>query len=131
MAYLNLEDLQGTVEVIVFPELFKNVSSLLSTDAPLLISGFLDKAEKGNRIKAMKVESFVDMQMSRIRKVEIRLDGTAASPQTLEALKSILHQHKGRCQVHLKVRLADASCATVEVDPDFHVQPSEALIQEI
>jgi DNA polymerase-3 subunit alpha len=131
MAYLNLEDLQGTVEVIVFPELFKNVSSLLSTDAPLLISGFLDKAEKGNRIKAMKVESFVDMQMSRIRRVEIRLDGTAASPQTLEALKSILHQHKGRCQVHLKLRLADASCATVEVDPDFHVQPSEALIQEI
>ena len=131
MAYLNLEDLQGTVEVIIFPELFKSVSSLLSTDAPLLISGFLDKAEKGNRIKALKVESFVEMQMSRIRRVEIRLDASAVSPQTLELLKGILHQHPGRCQVHLKLLLADASCATVQVDPDFHVQPSEALIQEI
>jgi DNA polymerase-3 subunit alpha len=131
MAYVNLEDLQGTVEVIIFPELFKSVSSLLSTDAPLLVTGFLDKADKGNRIKAMKVESFIEIQMSRIRRVEIRLEGSTASPQRLEALKGILHQHPGRCQVFLKLRLPDAACATVAVDPDFHVQPSEALIQEI
>jgi len=131
MAYLQLEDLQGAVEVIIFPELFKNVSALLSTDIPLLITGFLDKAEKGNRIKAMKVESFTEIQMGQVRRLEIRLDGSASSPQTLELLKGILHQYPGRCQVHLKLQFSDAACATVAVDPDFHVQPSEALIQEI
>ena len=39
MAILNLEDLSGTVEVVVFPDLYKTSQHLLLTDTPLIVAG--------------------------------------------------------------------------------------------
>ena len=55
MAYLRVEDLTGSAEVIVFPDLYENVAALLKQEVPLLISGTLDMGEKGTKIKATEI----------------------------------------------------------------------------
>ncbi len=52
MAYLRLEDLTGSVEVIVFPDLYRTVATLLSEDRPLLIYGTIEHGEHGTKCKA-------------------------------------------------------------------------------
>src|SRR5581483_2442056 len=51
MAYVQLEDLQGTVEVIVFPDLFRSAAALLLPDSVIQVTGTVDRAEKGIRLK--------------------------------------------------------------------------------
>jgi DNA polymerase-3 subunit alpha len=55
MAFLTLEDMEGTVEVTVFPELFRSVASRLRSREPVLIRGRLDESDKGRVVLAEDV----------------------------------------------------------------------------
>ena len=47
MAFVQLEDLYGDVEVIVFPKTFENCAELLAQDNIIVLSGHADVAESG------------------------------------------------------------------------------------
>ena len=79
MAYVQLEDLQGLVEVIVFPELFQNCSEFLSTDTVVQAMGTVDHMDSGARLKATKLEPLHDLQARTVKRVTIRL---AETPET-------------------------------------------------
>src|SRR2546422_11451369 len=46
MAYLTLEDLHGTVEVIVFPDLYKTAAALIIPESVVQVIGTLDRGDK-------------------------------------------------------------------------------------
>ena len=51
MAYVTSEDLQGTVEVIVFPDLFKTVGDLIAPERLVRVTGTIDRGDKGTKIR--------------------------------------------------------------------------------
>jgi len=55
MAYLTIEDLYGTVEVMVFPDIYREFEYLLSMDTPIIINGNIDKTEKGIKVIAKRM----------------------------------------------------------------------------
>jgi DNA polymerase-3 subunit alpha len=55
MAFVTLEDIDGTVEVTVFPEPFKVAAELLRRREPLLVRGRLDESDKGRVVLAEDV----------------------------------------------------------------------------
>ncbi len=57
MAYVMIEDLFGMVEVIAFPDVYKECQDLLASDVPVLINGTIDKNDKGMKIIANKIVS--------------------------------------------------------------------------
>ena len=57
MAFLTLEDMEGTVEVTVFPEPFKAAASRLRSREPVLIRGRLDDSDKGRVVLAEEVRA--------------------------------------------------------------------------
>ncbi|HKJ26453.1 MAG TPA: OB-fold nucleic acid binding domain-containing protein, partial [Anaerolineales bacterium] len=42
MMFLTLEDLSGVLDVVIFPEVYRQAKSLLSSDSPLLITGVVE-----------------------------------------------------------------------------------------
>lgn len=60
MAYLTVEDLYGTVEVIVFPDIYTESNDTIFTDKPIIISGYIDKTDRGLKIVAKKIASIDD-----------------------------------------------------------------------
>ena len=52
MAYVQLEDLHGTVEAIIFPEAFKSHEEMLKPDSVIRITGSVDLMDNGARIKS-------------------------------------------------------------------------------
>ena len=57
MAYVTIEDLYGMVEVIAFPDVYKECQEILTNDVPVVISGTIDKTDKGMKIIANKIVS--------------------------------------------------------------------------
>jgi DNA polymerase III alpha subunit len=48
MFLLTLEDLQGTLDAILFPDVYRAAKSLLGLSAPLLVTGVIEMdAERG------------------------------------------------------------------------------------
>lgn len=61
MAFVTLEDMYGSIEIIVFPKIFSDIAPLLIDDSPILVSGRLSiKEDDQPKIIAEKIEGLND-----------------------------------------------------------------------
>ncbi|MEC4678179.1 MAG: OB-fold nucleic acid binding domain-containing protein [Nitrospirota bacterium] len=130
MAYLRIEDLVGSVEVIVFPELYRSSAVLFDQDVPLLITGTLDQGDRGLKLKATIV-----LPLEKKKMLTILLLETEVVPGDIPRLKTLLEQFTGNLPVFLKIRLADSTRFTTEstiaLDSRLKVDSSDELKTEL
>ena len=131
MAYVRLEDLTGSLEVIVFPDLYKTCAEVLTTDAPLLVVGNLDNGEKGLRLKATKLDSLNKIKTRLASKVEIKINADHAQSEDLQNLKTILSKYRGGCDVFLKLSSAKEGNSVIAIPSDLRVTPTPLFISEV
>ena len=130
MATLRMEDLHGTMEVIIFPDLYKKVSGLFSLDAPVLITGTLDRGDKGVKIKVTSLELLQDYRERSTKRIDIRLLPDLINTADLKDLKSILSRYPGSCPVFLHIPISDEWESVLTVDDEFKIQPSDEFLSE-
>lgn len=131
MAYLTLEDLTGTVEVIVFPDLYKTASALLTPETAVQITGALDRGDKATRIKATKIAGLADLQASAYTRVSIQVLSDDTSSHSLRQLRDVLRRHPGPCPVYLDVTIPDHFASMIAVAHDLRVLPNNHLVRDI
>lgn len=131
MAILNLEDLTGSVETIVFPDLYATSQHLLLTDTPLIIAGQLDKSEQGNKIKALRIHLLADVKKKGATRMDIRLSATGLTQDDLLKVKDILLRYKGAIPVYLRLQNPTRNDSLISVGREISVAPSDKLISEI
>lgn len=131
MASLTIEDLQGTLEVLVFPDLFRKHSEDFSNDLPLIITGEIDKAENGTKIKAKRIRTFSGESLKEKNnvRVEVRLPSTDLKEDDLTLLKKILLDYPGSCPVFLRLRVNQQE-SLIAVG-NLKVDPSDSFISVI
>jgi DNA polymerase-3 subunit alpha len=104
MAYLTLEDDEGSVEVIVFSSLYKTVYQLIRKDAVILVRGSIDKDEKGVRVRALEISNLEDAGKKNVKRMEISLKSTQGSTEHLRHIRSLVREYPGDCQLYLRIR---------------------------
>ncbi|GAB4388862.1 MAG: DNA polymerase III subunit alpha [Thermodesulfovibrionales bacterium] len=126
MSYLTLEDDEGIVEVIVFPDLHKASAEVLKKDAPLLVRGTLDRTEKGLKIIARELSGLDDlMSNGNGKKAEISINGPG---HDLRALKAILSGSRGSMPLYLRIRLKEAETV---IQTSYGIQPAVKLVEDV
>ena len=131
MAIMDLEDLSGTVEVIVFPELYRTSQHLLVTDAPLIVRGTVDQSEQGSKIKGTSIALLTDVKKRSTTRMDIRLNATGLTRDELIKVKDILLRHRGDIPVVLRLQNPTRSDSVISVGREIRVAPSDGLIAEI
>lgn len=100
MAFVTLEDLTGSVEVIVFPNAYETYSSLLKEEKKVFISGRASREEdKDAKLIAQTIIQFEDVP----KEVWIRFGTKKDYIDKKEILQSLLNEHGGRDQVVLYI----------------------------
>jgi DNA polymerase-3 subunit alpha len=129
MAYFTLEDPDGNVEVIAFPELYRTSMPLLQKDAPLLVRGAVDKTEKGIKIISSQISRLDELETKKGHKVEISLRYPLAESKSLQRLKSvILSNSKGEYPLYLRIFLKDTETL---IDTGMKLSPDNEIINRI
>ncbi len=131
MAYVQMEDLQGLVEVIVFPDLYRSVAAILAPEQVIQVTGTLDKADKGARIKGTRIELLTTLQTRHIARVNIRLGDHSNGPSVLPQLQHVLRQHPGETSIYLTFRLKPNLEADTAPLPSVKVQPSDQFVAAV
>jgi DNA polymerase-3 subunit alpha len=115
MAFLTLEDMEGTVEVTVFPEPFKAAASRLRAREPVLIRGRLDESDKGRVVLAEEVRALEEVLREPVPRGEgsaaphacrLRVPGERATA-VLAALARLCAEHAGPVPLFVHVLLAE------------------------
>ncbi|MEO6988959.1 MAG: DNA polymerase III subunit alpha [Aquihabitans sp.] len=126
MAVFTLEDLQGSIEVMVFPKTMAAISHLLADDAVLIVKGRVDKRDDQPKFIAMDVEVFDGITDGapplRVKVAPHRLDAT-----TVDELKALLTESPGDSQVFLHI----GEDKILRLPGQFCVEVTNGLIGEL
>jgi len=100
MAVFTLEDLQGAVEVMVFPRTMTEIGHLLAEDAVVLIGGRVDKRDDTPKLIATDIEIF-DAMPETDPPLRLHLSPTRLNDSTVGRLKELFLDFPGTSQVIL------------------------------
>ncbi|HBR18501.1 MAG: DNA polymerase III subunit alpha [Deltaproteobacteria bacterium RIFCSPLOWO2_12_FULL_43_16] len=130
MAFITLEDLKGSVEVIIFSDVYKNASQYFSGDVPILVRGKVDKGEENIKVIASAVKPLEEAKGAVAQIVHIKADADKIAPDSLNGLKGVLSAHAGSSPVYLHLLWSDREVVMAMPD-DLKVKPSEEFIKGI
>ena len=128
MAILKLEDLEGTVEVLVFPRSYQKVSRYIQPNSVVMVKGTLNLKEETPKIIVNDLYPF-DEIYKLITGMSINLSGVREN--IFESLKEILSGSRGSVPIYLHLDSPTKSRVQLVVGEGLYVLPSERLIQDI
>jgi DNA polymerase III subunit alpha len=133
MAVFTLEDSQGTVEIVAFPEAYQRAAGLIETGTMVLVRGRLERDDESIRILATEVMPLETVRERIAREVAIHLR-RPADRGTLETLGEIFARHRGDRKVSFEVETGQGEHrlrVRVDVSAQIRVRPSSTLIAEV
>lgn len=129
MAYATIEDLKGSVTVIIFPELYKKAYSLLHDEEPILIQGTLDVGEDSVKVIANEISALTLAEGSVLSAVHFTVDITKTSSADIESLYSLFAQHRGKCDGYIHL-MDEKSETVVYLGRDIQINITPAIKKE-
>jgi DNA polymerase-3 subunit alpha len=133
MAVFTLEDAQGGVEVVAFPEAYQRAAALIETGTMVLVRGKLERDDEVLRLLASEIAPLDGVRERLAREVAIRLK-SPADRGVFEALGEIFSRHRGEGRVSFEIELpVDSRRLRVKADVSSQilVRPSSSLIAEV
>jgi DNA polymerase-3 subunit alpha len=128
MATFLLEDMDGAVEVLVFPETYKKVSERLCEDQVVLVKGKAEPQEEGKpRLLAVEVLALEQAKLAEARYVTIRVPIPGWDRAKGERLRDILGSHRGDCPVTLEFLRPGSFAVSVAPSTAYRVRPDSLL----
>ena len=131
MAIMTLEDLDGDVEVLVFPSTFSKSAGLVKQDAIIFVKGRLNMREEEPKIVANEIAAMESVKMKYTKTVVIDLATPGLEASALDRLKKVLSRYPGKVPVYLNFKKADGKRTVMSVNRTFCVEPHEGLMRDI
>jgi DNA polymerase-3 subunit alpha len=123
--------MQGSVETVVFPDLYRSSMLHLGKDSVVLVRGQVDVGEETVKLLLSDVQPLTRSESGGPPMVEITLAGVFASSDGLRRLKALLDMHPGRSSWRLHLQLPEGSQVTIAPAPGLTVAADESLRQDL
>jgi DNA polymerase III subunit alpha len=121
MAFVQLEDVTGSVEVVVFNSTYAASRGLLVEDAVLVVKGRIDHKQQGEtKLVALEVAAF-EATPER-REVRLKVDARSARAGVIRELASVVRDFPGEAPVYVDL-VTSLGSKLLELGPDYRVDP--------
>ncbi len=122
MAVFTLEDLQGQVEVVMFPDVLARFHNAVVQDKTVFVKGKLDWRREKPNIVAFELITLEEVREKLAAKVRIRLAACDVTEEKVMQIRSICQQHKGRSPVYVAVK-TEKGKVYAAADKELSVNP--------
>jgi DNA polymerase-3 subunit alpha len=140
MVYFVLEDLEGTVDVIVFPKTYEEYKEAIQEENIVIVEGRLDAAEFNIKILAEAIIPINDYKIKKSRKrkkkpnnyhyLHIEADINNLDVEKLKGLKEIFKKHPGQNKIIIHF-MTGKKVYHQQVNANFGIDYNQEIIREI
>jgi len=127
MAFVNLEDQTGQVEVVIFPRVLTACSRALKPDSPLLVRGRLQNQEEEVKLLADEVLA-LPAPVPRDPVLYLKVAADAEDDPAMVRIRAVLERHRGTSAVRIKL---EPSGRWIEVHAHLRVTVTAPLLAEL
>ena len=129
MAFVQLEDVTGSVEVVVFNSTYATARDLLVSDAVLIVKGRVDHKQQGEtKLVALEVAPFE--ATAERREVRLKVDARAARAGVIRELAGVVREFPGDSPVYVDV-VTSVGPKLLELGPEYRVDPQPDFFAEV
>jgi DNA polymerase-3 subunit alpha len=129
MAFVQLEDVTGSVEVVVFNSTYAHARELLVSDAVLVVKGRVDHKQQGEtKLVALEVAPF-EATPER-REVRLKVDARAARAGVIRQLAGVVREFPGEAPVYVDL-VTSVGPKLLELGPEYRVDPRPDFFAEV
>jgi DNA polymerase III subunit alpha len=130
-AQATLEDMSGSIDMIVFPEAYKKLSEKVKLEVPVLIRAGVRIEEGSNpKITAAEIMPLEDAKIPLPRAIRVRIPLETSCESTVDDLFTLFAERKGEARVLFDVERAGDFMVVMEAE-GYNVQPDRNFIARV
>ena len=127
LLFFQLEDLEASVEIVVFPRTVKEFGQVVAEDSIVVVAGTLD--QRGDDVKVMAKE-IKELEIRDDSSVQLQVSSRKLTPEVVGDLKGILSNHPGSAGVFLHMT-GGSETKVLKLSDAHKVEPRSALFAEL
>lgn len=127
MAFITLEDLEGEVDVIVFPRVYSKIVHLLVEDNIIVVKGKVNKNgndEESCSIRAEEVYDLGEGLEHSTKGVTLRFDLDNLTKDRVFQIKTVLSKHSGSLPVRVSLEKPHNFRVMLKLSEEFRIRPT-------
>jgi len=124
-----LEDMEGAIEALFFPDVLSKYEKLVSTEEPVMVKGSVEfESETPKNIIVNEVKSLRETRRESSAAIHIRLDPIGVDEEVLSQIKRVIVENRGACPVFFHIREARGEEKIVRAHHTFGITPSDSFM---
>ena len=116
MAMFTLEDLNGTVDGVIFPNELAEYEDLMQVDRMVFLRGAVDFRREAPSIKVSAVYDMASAEEHLTYAVNVKLSGESLGAEKLQKFKSLCERHRGKCPVYVEMVTEDKMLVVLQME---------------
>lgn len=131
MAVIQIEDVEGALEAVVFPAPYQEYQALLVEGTPVLVCGQVDKKEDAITMKIYEIYALDQVPRNFTERISLHLPATHVQSEVLTTIKNLLKANPGPTPVVFCLQFQKGAEVFVNTESAYNVNPADALIREL
>jgi DNA polymerase-3 subunit alpha len=104
MAFFKLDDLTGSCECIMFPNVYEECSEFIKEESTILVKGKTESSGDSIKLHIDEAMPLSDAKTSLTKNLVLYLDDEIHTEETVDKLKQMFEQHSGQTPVYVSVK---------------------------
>ncbi|MFW6599587.1 DNA polymerase III subunit alpha [Propionibacteriaceae bacterium Y2011] len=130
-AIITVEDLEASVDVLLFPKVYALVSTQLATDTVVRVRGRVSSRDESVELHGQELSLPDTTLEGATGPVVISLPAVRCTPPVVEKLKSVLTAHPGVTEVRLRLDSGGGRQTMMRLHEQLRVTPSPPLMADL
>ncbi len=124
---VTLEDLEGSVQILVMNENYDKFRMLLELNKAIMVIGEVNTGEDKPKMFPQEIFPLEDAPKKFTKQVHFRLHTAHLKPESMETVREVVAAHPGKCPLMFCFRYPTGQTVFVEPHERFAVMPSREL----
>jgi len=130
MAVLELEDLQGRCEVVLFPKAYEQYGAKIGVDKIVFVRGKVDCRRENPNILVDELIGAEEVVDKLAAKVWIQLAGDEITEEKINRIRGLCSSHRGKSPIHISVQTGRYKIVAV-ADKNLSVRPDAEFYRKL
>ncbi|MBF0527363.1 MAG: DNA polymerase III subunit alpha [Deltaproteobacteria bacterium] len=131
MAFVNLEDLYGTMELVVFSDIFAASQELLVPDSLIFVTGKVKHDDRGVKLIVTEIIDLAEARYKKAKTVVYRIKTTALTPDRLKELKALFAKYQGSSRTFLNLVIPNESETSLSLPQDYRLAVTPDMVRDV
>jgi len=131
MGFVTLEDLKGSVEVVVFSDLYQQSLSLIKGERPIFVVGNADTDGETAKIIARQVIALSDVPEQFTGSIHFHLHAPEIDSNHLQQLKNVIGRYPGSCPAFIHLIDPEKAETVLRLPDELKLAPNTDLVKAV